>query len=293
MKVIILGVSGLIGHKLFQELSASSETFGVLHRSKSHYNNLQLFSGDNVFENIDVIDFEILEKVFLNVNPDVILNCVGITKRKDEISNSKKVIAVNSLFPHLLADWAKTNNKRVIHFSTDCVFNGAEGNYNESSLTTAEDFYGRTKALGEIMYEHTLTLRSSFIGQELFGKTELLEWFIAQRGKQISGYTKTYYSGVSTIYLSKVVRSIISDFPNLSGLYHLAPESSISKYELLCLARDAYKVDIKIMPDDQHVNNPTLDASKLRKAINICVPSWNTMMEELAANKSIYTNVTP
>ena len=291
MRVIILGASGLIGHQLFLELSNCFETFGILHKKKNHYGGISIFSGKNIIENIDVNDFEILQGILLGINPEVILNCVGITKRKEEINNPIDAIRTNSLFPHLLANWARQNNKRVIHFSTDCVFNGSVGNYAENSLTTAEDVYGRTKALGEIRYRNTLSIRSSFIGQELFGKTELLEWFLGQKGKHIRGYTNTYYSGVSTIFMAKTVKSIISDYPNLSGLYHLAPEKPISKYELLCLARDAYRVDIEIIPDDQHAHQPTLDATKLRKAINLCVPSWNIMMAELAANKDFYANV--
>lgn len=288
MRVIILGVSGLIGHKLFQELSPIFETFGVLHRTKDHYGKQPLFSEKNVIENINVIDFEILKGVFIAINPDVIINCIGITKRKEEIHNPIDVLKVNSLFPHVLADWAKTNNKRVIHFSTDCVFNGETGNYNENSLTTAEDVYGRTKALGEIKYKHSLTIRSSFIGQELFGKTELLEWFLSQRGKKIKGYTNTYYSGVSTIFMSQLVKSIISDFPNLSGLYNLAQVPPISKYELLCIARDAYKLEVDIVPEEKHVHCPTLDGSKLKDTIQLKVPSWDIMMEELASIKGFY-----
>lgn len=289
MRVLILGVSGLIGHKLFQELCSGIEIFGILHHKKSYYGNLNLFSGLNVIENVNVVDFGKLEGILFGINPDVIINCVGITKRKKEINNPVNAIKVNSLFPHLLANWAWTNKKRVIHFSTDCVFDGKKGNYRESSLTTAKDVYGKTKALGEITNKYSLTIRSSFIGQELFGKTELLEWFLAQSGKQIKGYTNTYYSGVSTIFMTKVVKSIIYDFPTLSGLYHLAPDHPISKYELLCIAKKAYRIDVDIVPDGKQIHFPTLNASKLKNALRLQVPSWNQMMEELANNKKYYT----
>jgi dTDP-4-dehydrorhamnose reductase len=291
MRILILGVSGLIGHKLLQELSTDFEVFGVLHKSKNQYSNCPLFSGKNIIENINVTEFEILKGVLYAINPDVILNCAGITKRKVEINNMIVALSTNSVFPHQLANWAKINQKRIIHFSTDCVFNGKIGNYTETSLTTAEDVYGRTKAFGEINYSHSLTLRSSFIGQELFGKTELLEWFLAQDGKQIKGFTKTLYSGVSTIFMACVVRNIILNFPNLSGLYNLSPDEPISKYGLLCLAREAFNVNVDIIPDDKHVHCPTLDATKLKKEIKLIVPSWQEMMSELASNKGIYSNL--
>ena len=291
MRVIILGVSGLIGHKLLQELSTDFEVFGILHKSKNQYGNCSLFSGSNIIENINITEFELLKGVLFAVNPDVILNCVGLTKRKIDINNPLEVITTNSVFPHQLANWAKINHKRVIHFSTDCVFDGKVGNYTEKSLTTAEDIYGRTKALGEINYKHTLTIRSSFIGQELFDKTELLDWFLSQNGKQIKGFRNTYYSGVSTIFMAHVVKNIISNFPNLSGLYQLAPNKPISKYELLCIAKGAFGVNVNIIPDDQHIHLPTLDASKLKQEINLTVPSWKEMMSELAANKGFYLNL--
>jgi|TARA_B110000116_G_scaffold260163_1_gene262985 dTDP-4-dehydrorhamnose reductase len=282
MKILILGVSGLIGHNILKEFDENFEVFGTLHKSKKKYGNLNLFSSQNIIENVDVKDFEILKSILFAINPDVILNCVGITKRKIDKTNPIEVIMVNSVFPHQLAEWAKSQHKRVIHFSTDCVFDGKVGNYSETSLTTAEDLYGRTKALGEINYPYSLTIRSSFIGQELFENTELLDWFLSQDGKQIKGFTNTFYSGVSTLYLARVVKDIIQNYPKLNGLYQLAPERPISKYDLLSIANKAFQVNVDIIPDDTQKHFPTLDASKLRQTINLKVPSWEDMMAELA-----------
>jgi dTDP-4-dehydrorhamnose reductase len=282
MRILILGVSGLIGHQLLKQLSQNHETFGTLHKSKQKYGNLKLLSGFNIIENVDVNNFKFLKGIISTVNPDVILNCVGITKRKIKSENILETLQVNALFPHKLAEWALLNKKRIIHFSTDCVFNGNTGNYTENSLTTAEDIYGRTKALGEIKYPHTLTIRSSFIGRELFDKTELLEWFLAQDGKVINGFKNTFYSGVSTIFMSKLVDKIISEHPNLSGLYQLSPENPISKYDLLCIAKRAFKLEVEILVDEVQVHNPTLNSIKLRKELNLALPTWEEMMNELA-----------
>jgi dTDP-4-dehydrorhamnose reductase len=249
-----------------------------------------LFSSPNIIENINITELEVLKGVLIAINPDVILNCVGITKRKIEQNNLIDVINTNSVFPHQLAKWGQINKKRIIHFSTDCVFNGNIGNYNEESLTTAEDLYGRTKALGEITYNKALTIRSSFVGQELFDRTELLDWFLSQNGKEIKGFKNTIYSGVSTIFMAQVVNKIISDFPNLSGLYQLATDQPISKYDLLCIAKVAFNMNVEIIPDEEHFHRPTLDGSKLKKELNLIVPSWGEMMDKLASNKSFYSN---
>jgi dTDP-4-dehydrorhamnose reductase len=282
MRIIILGVSGMIGHRLFMDMSQKFETFGTLKNDKIFYENNSLFGKKNVVENMDVLNFEVLTGALAAIDPDVIINCVGITKRKKEIENTRRTLYINALFPHKLAEWSKVNNKRIIHFSTDCVFDGKIGNYREESLTTAKDLYGRTKALGEINYNHALTLRSSFIGRELFSKTELLEWFLSQKGSSIKGYTKALYTGVSTTFLSQIIADIIENHPNLSGIKQLSTENPISKYELLCLAREAFKCKIEIVPDDTLEIKSTLKGNKLKDALGYTVPSWAKMMNDLA-----------
>jgi dTDP-4-dehydrorhamnose reductase len=179
----------------------------------------------------------------------------------------------------------------VIHFSTDCVFNGKEGDYTEESLTTAEDLYGRTKALGEIRYKHTLTIRSSFIGQELFERTELLEWVLAQDGKQIKGFKNALYSGVSTNFMAKTVNDIITNHTQLSSLYHLGLEVPISKYDLICLVKKAFGLNIDIIPEIDYVHRPTLNTAKLKNDMGVKVPSWEEMMEELAKDEIFYKSL--
>jgi len=286
MRVMVLGAGGLIGHKLFQILKADMDVFAVLHRSSIH----PLFNGGNVFNNIDVLEFDRLVPLINDHQIDVILNCVGITKRNPAINNLELAIATNAHFPHRLANWAKANGKRVIHFSTDCVFDGTLGDYSECSATTAVDTYGKTKALGEIDYPHTLTIRSSFIGRELTGKTELLEWALSRRGKKIKGFGKAFYSGVSTIFMARMVKSIVTEHKELSGIYQLAAETPISKLELLEIANKCFQLGLEIEPENSFETMPTLKGTKLRDATNIKVPSWKAMMVELAS-ENMYDDV--
>jgi len=243
-----------------------------------------------VIHHVDINDLAHFKSILHAVDPDVVLNCIGITKRKIEKDFPLKSIFTNAYFPHFLADWAKHHSKRIIHFSTDCVFNGQIGNYDEFSLTTGEDVYGKTKALGEIRYNHTLTIRSSFIGKEIADFTELLEWFLAQKNNQIKGFTKAMYSGVSTTFMSKVIGDIVENFPELNGLYNLATPDPISKYDLLRTARESFNVDVDILPDENFSTMPTLDGSKLRKEMNLTIPSWKEMMDELAT-ENYYNNI--
>jgi len=284
--VIVIGGGGLIGHKLWQLLPKTiDDVFTTTRKAKSELQQFHLFDSNKVIDQVDVHDFQHLEGILHAVNPDVVINCVGITKRKEQINDPYKAIYVNALYPHLLASWVQKNQKRMIHFSTDCVFNGSIGNYNEDSLTSAEDMYGRTKAMGEVRYDSCLTIRSSFIGRELEGKSELLEWFLAQNGRTIKGFHKAFYSGVSTIFMAKVVSDVILYHSDLSGLYQLATDNPISKYDLLHVAKHAFKYDVQIEPETEFVNINTLDGSKLQRLLGYSAPSWEVMMGELAADE--------
>lgn len=290
MNIVILGASGLIGHKLFLTLSQDHNVRGVIHQKKNNFSAIDFLQQDTVIEQIDVLNFESVTEILGDLRPDVILNCVGITKRKSEITQPLVSIGVNALFPHKLVELSRSVGFRVIHFSTDCVFNGELGNYTEDSVTTGSDAYGKTKALGEINYPDSLTIRSSFIGRELVGKTELLEWLLAQNGKSIKGFTHAYYSGVSTIFMSTVVKKIIEEHVDLNQLVQLATPEPISKYDLLCCARDAFGLNIDIIPDDSVSIRPTLNGGMLAEKLSLVVPDWNTMMAELAAD-SLYKNL--
>lgn len=284
MKIVVLGISGLIGSHIFKEFSKNFNTIGTLRKSIGNYKGVSLFKNDNVIDNVDVLNFENLSNILIKAKPYYIINCVGITKRKIN-NNISKAIEVNSVFPHKLADWAIKNNSRLIHFSTDCVYNGFEGNYNEKSPTNALDIYGKTKALGEIDYKNCLTIRSSFIGTELFDKTELLEWVLSNNRKKIKGFKKTMYSGVSTLFLTKFIMRIVSERIQINGLYNLAPKIPISKYDLICLIKKEFNLNLEIEPENETIHNPTLDGSKLRSIVDIQIPSWDIMLKNLSLYK--------
>lgn len=288
MKVIVLGASGLIGHKLFEKLSLRFETYGTLRLKVEEYDNDFFKDYDNFVDQIDVHNFNNLIKNLNRINPDVILNCVGITKRKNEINLPLESIYVNSIFPHKLLSWAISNKKRLIHFSTDCVFNGKEGNYSELSLTNSEDNYGRTKALGEVNSKNGLTIRSSFIGRELFTNSELLEWFLSEKKESIKGFKNALYSGVSTNFLAKTVGDIIEFFPELHGLRQLSVKNPISKYDLLMIAKDKFNKSVDIIVDKKFKIDASLNGDLLRKEISYGNPNWNDMMEELSADNKYY-----
>lgn len=290
MKILILGGTGMIGHKLWQHLKEKFlDVYVTIRKSKTTVGNIELFNSANVLDCIDVTDFGLLEKLLYEIRPNVIINAIGVTKRNPEANNVELCLQLNSLLPHMLARWGRKNGARVIQFGTDCIFDGKVGGYLEESPPTAIDIYGRTKSLGELYGENCLTLRTSFIGRELFAGTELLEWFLAQDGKIVKGFKQAFYTGVSTIFLSKVVSDLIVNYADLSGAYNLASEI-ISKYDLLYMIREAFKLNIELLPDDSIYCARNLIGNRFINVTGMQIPSWKEMVFELANDNDIYKN---
>lgn len=287
MKILIFGAAGMIGHRIWLEACniKGAEVYGVIRKSKAHYQSFNLFN-ENVFDGIDVSNWQSVEQILSKIKPDFIVNAIGITIRKPEMSDISKALEINSFFPRKLLKWAQQNNSRVIHLSTDCVFDGSSGHYTETSLPSAKDNYGKTKFLGEIEGEHALTLRFSCIGRELESHTELLEWFLSQEGKEIKGFGKVTYTGVTTLVVAREVINTIVKFPHLSGIFQLS-SSPISKYDLLCLIQKKYGTHVSIVRNDEYVADKSLVCDKYVKATGFKPLSWDMMIDELHSDTQV------
>jgi len=289
-KVIVLGGTGMLGHKMFQTLRERIDgVFCTLREdaSKSPLDRVELLHGNDVLQGVDVTDFPALEAVLSAFRPEFVVNCVGVIKQRAEAVSAIPSITINSLLPHRLAQMAAGWGGRVIHFSTDCVFSGKRGGYTETDASDADDLYGKSKFLGEVATDNALTLRTSIIGRELTEHRSLLDWFLAHDHKTIRGYRRVIYSGVTTNYIAELVASIIQKHSGLNGLYQVTSDP-ISKYDLLRLLREAYHLDIQIEPNDSELSDRSMKCDKLREAIAYKCPSWPDLTNQLAEDKTPY-----
>jgi dTDP-4-dehydrorhamnose reductase len=188
-------------------------------------------------------------------------------------------ITINSLLPHRIALACKADGIRMIHISTDCVFDGTKRNYTEKDPPDAKDLYGRSKFLGEVAYPHCVTLRTSIIGHELKGKIGLIDWFLAQQGR-VRGFKKAIYSGFPTVELARIICDYVIPNPQLNGVYHVS-SVPVSKYELLTLVADRYGKKIIIEPFEDFVLDRSLDSSLFQKTTGYKPPSWNELVEAM------------
>ena len=277
MKVLILGADGMIGHKMAQSLYDKNGLEIILNsRSNSKILN-QLYPKCKIYEN-DFLKDDINNLLNI-VNPDFIINAVGITIRRGA-EDFKKASLINSIFPHKIDNWASKFDKKLIHFSTDCVYSGKKGNYLYSDIPDAEDNYGKSKASGEINSENTLTIRSSMVGREIFNKTELLEWVVSNKNKKINGYENVIYSGVTTLWMSKTIVKILTKMPELNGIYNISSEP-ISKYDLISKINKHFKLNLDIEADPSFFSNKSLNSNKFFLKSKIKKPYWDEMLLNL------------
>jgi dTDP-4-dehydrorhamnose reductase len=284
MRILVLGVNGMIGSTIFKVLSDNLGwiVFGSL-RNKSEVNLLPHALQSNIFTDVDLLDFDFLADIIYKVKPSVIINCAGLTKHRAGSDDPLVSLPINSLFPHKLAKLARLCGARLIHISTDCVFSGVRGNYLEVDTPDAIDVYGRSKALGELNCEGTLTLRTSTIGHELCGSYGLLDWFLSQEG-ECRGYQNAIFSGFPTVIFAQIIRDVVIPHHELSGLYHVAAQA-INKFDLLSLIAETYQKDIEIIRDESFKIDRSLNADRFKLATGYESPTWPELIKIMHAYK--------
>lgn len=283
-KILILGGTGMIGHGLFYELSKYTD-LDLYATARSDSNLEQWFPHElrqKIRVNVDADNYDTVIRALASIQPDIVINCIGLIKQLPLANDPLSAITSNSLLPHRVSLVCRTAGARMIQVSTDCIFNGSKGNYTESDPSDATDLYGRSKFLGEVEYPHCVTLRTSIIGHELKGKLGLIEWFLAQEGT-INGFTQAIYSGVPTVEFARVIKEYVLPNPELSGLYHVSAEP-ISKYDLLKLVAKRYSKEIEIKPFDDFFNDRSLDSSRFREVTGYQPPSWEELVDMMCRN---------
>lgn len=269
MKILILGSNGMAGHTItlyFQEKGYDITAYSVTPFP---------YCMKNIVGN--ALETEKFQKMLLDGKYDIIINCIGLLNEVAD-SNPSKAIYLNSYLPHFVKDTLKETNTRLIHMSTDCVFAGNTGPYYENSLRDGSTFYDRTKALGEVVDNKNLTFRNSIIGPDMNpAGIGLFNWFMKQSGK-INGYTGALWTGVTTLTLAKAMEYAVKE--NLSGLYNLVNNESISKYELICLFNRYFR-DNQLIIDKSDKLKLDKSLRNTRTDFTFVVPSYEQMISEM------------
>lgn len=270
-KILIIGSKGMAGHMIKNYLESRNkyEVYSTFRKKENEILNEKEFD-------LDAFNTEKLREILNTVKPDFVINCIGILNQFAE-ENPDIAIYVNGYFPHFLDRLSKEYGYKLIHITTDCVFSGKKGNYTENDFRDADSYYGRSKAIGEVNNNRTLTFRTSIIGPDINENgIGLFNWFIKQSG-EINGYSNVFWSGVTTLELAKAIEASFEQ--NISGIYHLTNNEKTSKYDLLKLFAKYTGKEIKINKYEDYYSDKTLIDT--RKEFNYTVPSYEEMIKEM------------
>lgn len=280
-RILLLGGTGMLGHTLFRYLS-NYDDLDVYATVRTASGIDRWFSSDLIRKiriGVDADNIDTVIRALATIQPQIVINCIGLIKQLPLANDPLSAITINSQLPHRISLICQTAGARMIHISTDCVFDGAKGNYREDDPSNANDLYGRSKFLGEVAYSHSVTLRTSIIGHELEGKLGLVEWFLSQK-EPVKGFTRAIYSGFPTIELAAIIKQYVLPNPSLQGVYHVSSDP-ISKYDLLKLVAGRYGKEIDIEPTDDFRIDRSLNSERFRSITGYKPQPWPELVDRM------------
>lgn len=181
---------------------------------------------------------------------DVIINCAGLISQRGHVAKFD-FLQGNAVFPYFLQKVCDEVGCKLIHITTDCVFSGLKGRYDESDDYDATDVYGVSKSLGEP--EGSTIIRTSIIGEETRNFSSLLEWVKSNRDREVNGYTNHIWNGITCLQFAKVCRDIINSGKFWRGVKHITSPEAINKFDLVRLISDVYDLNVKVVPFETEV----------------------------------------
>lgn len=268
MKVLVVGSNGMAGHVITRYLKQQGHNVSTMARSDA----------DLIMDVENLAEVQRLNE-FTNMF-DFVINCVGLLV-KDSNDRPDRAALINGWFPHFLEHTFLNSKTRVVHLSTDCVFDGKKGNYVESDTHTETNLYGKSKSLGEINNDKDVTFRMSIIGPEIKSTgTGLFQWIVTNPQQELQGWDNAWWNGITTLELAKCIEKYMLN-STITGVYHVVNnENKITKYDLVSKINEVYQLEKTILRTQgpKPVNKILIDT---RKLIDFKIPSYDVMLLEM------------
>jgi|LakMenE18May11ns_1017448.scaffolds.fasta_scaffold9798905_2 dTDP-4-dehydrorhamnose reductase len=263
MKIYVLGSRGMLGKYVSTYLK---ENFNVIEI------NREIIDASKVSE-------EELHAKFFHLNikeDDVIINCIGTIKPRIDSLGDLNGILVNSVFPRVLANVSEKLKVKLIHPTTDCVYSGLKGSYNENDKYDVSDVYGMSKAMGEP--PNCTVIRTSIIGEEVNQRRSLVEWIKSSANKTVNGFINHNWNGVTCLQFAKICEEIINTNNYWIGIKHIY-SNTVNKKELVEMISKEYDLNITVMATETPIKCDRSMSSIHNTEINI--PSLSEQIKEM------------
>jgi dTDP-4-dehydrorhamnose reductase len=289
MRILITGASGLLGLNLALETAHQHTIFGTVNH---HDLQTDLFT---------VIQTNLLapgavELLLERTQPDWIIHCAALANLDACEADPLQAKQLNTELPHILANHVARSGARLLHVSTDSVFDGLRGDYTEEDIPNPVGVYSRTKLEGELAVAETdptaIIARVNLFGWSLTGNRSLAEFFFnnLSLGRQVMGFTDVLFCPLLANHLAGIFIKMLDK--NLSGLYHVVSSESLSKYEFGVRLAHRFNLDSDLINPTSVAQsslkalrspNLTLRSDKLALSLGESIPRLSTGLDRLFA----------
>ena len=242
LKFLVTGSAGLIGRQVVKDLSETHEVFSCYNKSKPEHGNII---------KMDLLNHEMISNVMSEKKPDVVIHLGAMTAVDLCETDQDSAFKINSQATEILAKECSKINSFMVYVSTDYVFDGNTGMYEENDTTNPLGFYGKSKLLGEKSIQNFSSNWCIARTSTPFGlhptKKSFPIWVIEnlQKQKQIDVLTDQFTSPTYVPSLSRMLIEISER--HLTGIIHVAGASKISRYEMASLVSDKLGLDGKLL----------------------------------------------
>jgi dTDP-4-dehydrorhamnose reductase len=253
MRILVTGASGLLGINMAIEAAKRHTVFGTTYRQKIKSENFITIQTNLLLDGA-------VENLIDEVQPDWVINCAALAIVDACERDPNLARKLNVELPGKLAAIVARGGARLIHISTDAVFDGQRGDYTENDTPNPLGVYARTKLEGEWAVSeadpHAIIARVNLFGWSLTGKRSLAEWFYnnLRAGREMMGFIDVYFCPLLVNDLANLLLEMLER--RLIGLFHVVSSQCVSKYEFgTTLAREFGFDDKLIHPSSYEQSN--------------------------------------
>jgi dTDP-4-dehydrorhamnose reductase len=228
MRILVTGASGLLGLNLALEAAKDHQVFGTV---KDHTLRTDAFA----VHQTDLLVPGAVEELLDKTQPDWVIHCAALANVDACEANPALARGLNSELPKKLATYVARGGARLVHVSTDAVFDGQRGGYTELDRPNPLSVYAQSKLEGEHAVAEAnpsaIIARVNLFGWSLTGVRSLAEFFFynLSAGKQVMGFTDVYFCPLLVNHLARIFLKMLASDHN--GLYHVVSRDCFSKYD--------------------------------------------------------------